>query len=113
MVSVNVRLRDDVAVLSVDGPIDGSDSCRKIHEVIKENLDAGRKKFVMDLQRVGWINSLGVGFLAAAAVSACQAGAVVRVAGLTSRVGAVLRACRVVPHVLREFPDEKTATASF
>jgi anti-anti-sigma factor len=113
MVSLNVRVQENVAVLSVDGPIDGSDSCRKIHEAIKANLDAGHKKFVMDLHGVGWINSLGVGFLAAAAVSACQAGAVVRVAGLTSRVDTVLRACQVVPYVLRDFPDERAARASF
>jgi anti-anti-sigma factor len=113
MLEIKKRTVDQIVVIDLAGRIDGSDSCREIHDVFKESLDDGIRKFVVDFQNVGWINSLGVGFLAAAAVSASNQDAVVRLTGMTSRVGSVLRACGVVPHVWKDFTDEEAAVASF
>jgi len=105
--------RDGVVVVELAGTLDGGDSCREIHDVFKSSLDGGCRKFVLDLKGVEWLNSLGVGFLAASAVSASREGAVVRLTGLSTRVGTVLRACGIVPHVWKDYPDEAEAIASF
>lgn len=113
MVKFEKRIKGDAMIMDIDGPMDGSESCRQIHDAIKEELAAGRRRFVLDLSNVDWINSRGIGFIAAVASSACQAEASLCLAGLTPRVDSVLRTCRLVPQVLKDFPDEKAALKSF
>jgi len=62
---------------------------------------------------VEWINSLGTGFLVAAAVAASREGAAIRIVGMTPRVSDVLEACGVVPHVWPAFDEERAAMDSF
>jgi anti-anti-sigma factor len=112
MLTVTKRTNDDTSLLDLVGAIDGSDSCRKIHEGIKGSLEAGHRKIVLNLTGVEWINSLGVGFLAAACVSASREDAVVRLVGLSPRVDKVLRACGIVPHIWKHFTDERSALES-
>jgi anti-anti-sigma factor len=112
MVKLEKRLQGDVVILDVDGVMDGGESCRQIQDIIKENLAAGRTRFVLDLSDVDWINSRGVGSIAAAASSVCRADASLCLAGLAPRVSSVLRTCRLVPQVLKDFPDEESALRS-
>jgi anti-anti-sigma factor len=113
MLQVNRRRQEEAVVLDLAGPIDGSDSCRAIHRAIHDELERGTRRFVMNLQGVDWVNSLGVGFLVAAAVAAVKEEALVRVIGMSPRVGTALHACGVVPNVWKEFGDEGEALRSF
>jgi anti-anti-sigma factor len=112
---LEVKRREELGIVLLDlaGEIDGGDSCRRIHAAIKESLQTGHKKFVLNLRGVDWINSLGVGFLVAASMSAVREGAVVRLVEPTHRVRLVLEACGVIPHMWREFADERQALSSF
>jgi anti-sigma B factor antagonist len=112
-VKISSRPLDGATVLDLEGPIDGSDTCRAIHEAIRKELDGGHRKFVVNLAGVDWVNSLGVGFLVAAAVSAVKEDAIVKIVGLNPRVGSVLHACGLIPNIWREYPDEGEAVASF
>jgi len=113
MLTVTQRMNGDTVLLDLAGVIDGGDSCRRIHELMNAGLEDGHRNFVLNLGGVDWINSLGVGFLAAASVSAVREKAIVRLVALTPRVDTLLRSCGVVPHVWKVFPDEQEALASF
>jgi anti-anti-sigma factor len=106
-------MHGDTVVVNLEGTIDGSDSCRQIHNVMKDGLNSGHKQFVLNFEGVDWINSLGVGYLAAASVSAVKDDAVVRLAGLSARVEPVLRVCGIVPHVWMVFGSTSEALESF
>jgi anti-sigma B factor antagonist len=112
MLKVNRKEKDGISVIELSGAIDGSDSCRAIHEAIRKSLSEGRRKFVFNLDGVEWVNSLGTGFLVAAAVAASREGAAVRIVGMKQRVSDVLEACGVVPHVWPAFDDESAAVKS-
>jgi len=113
MVRLEKRLQGDVVILDLDGTMDGGESCRLVQDTIKENVAAGRSKFVLEMSGVDWINSRGVGSIATAASSACQAEATICLAGLTPRVRSILQTCRLIPQVLEDFPNEKAALRSF
>lgn len=113
MLSISRETTGDVVALRMSGAIDGGESCRAIHEAIRKGLDSGLRKFVFNLANVEWINSLGVGFLVAASVSATGQDAVVRIVGMTARVDSVLQASGVVPHIWQNFATEEDALASF
>lgn len=112
MLDLTRRSVGDVTVVSLQGAIDGGDSCRAIHRTFREGLEAGDRKFVVELSGVEWINSLGIGFLVAASIAAGKEGAAIRLVGMSSRVGTALRACGVVPHMWKEVATEDEAIAS-
>lgn len=113
MLTLTKRMHGDTALIDLKGAIDGGDSCKEIYEAIKGNLDEGHRKLVLNLSEVDWINSLGVGFLVAACVSAARENATVRLVGLSPRLATLLRSCGVIPHVWKHFTDEQEALDSF
>jgi anti-anti-sigma factor len=113
MLTLTKQMHGDTVVVNLEGTIDGSDSCRRIHEIMKDGLSTGHKQFVLNFEGVDWINSLGVGYLAAASVSAVKDDADIRLVGLSPRVDPVLRACGIVPHVWMVFESMSEALESF
>jgi len=113
MLTINSRTTDDVFIIDLEGQIDGGDSSQQILSLIRDTLEAGGKKVLLNLAHVQWINSLGVGFLVASFVSARNNGATMRLYGAPGRVSAVLHACGVAPNIIGIFSDEEEALGSF
>lgn len=112
---LNITTRDQAGVMMIDleGQIDGGPLSTKLHELIKQNLERGRKKFVLNLTSVKWLNSLGAGVLIAAYASAKRQDAALKLFGVGDRVETVLKTCGLIPEVFEVYPDEKGALESF
>lgn len=63
------EVQGDVAILEITGKIMGGDEVMIFHSRIREHLEAGKKHFVINLCKVEWTNSLGLGMLIAAMTS--------------------------------------------
>jgi len=113
MLNITSREAGDVMIIDLDGQIDGGPLSAKIHELIKQNLDAGRKKFILNLTAIKWLNSLGAGILIAAYASAKRQNAMLKLYGTTDRVETVLKTCGLIPEVFEVYADEKGALESF
>ncbi len=57
------ELTGDIVVLTVSGKIMGGDETTMFHGKIHEYIQLNKKKFVIDLTRVDWMNSVGLGML--------------------------------------------------
>ena len=55
--------RDDVVVISLSGKIMGGPEAGEINELINNLIDNDKKKIIIDLENVGWMNSSGLGIL--------------------------------------------------
>jgi anti-sigma B factor antagonist len=112
---LNITTRDQAGVMIIDleGQIDGGPLSAKVHELIKQNLDKGQKRFVLNLKNVKWLNSLGAGVLIAAYASAKRQNAGLKLYGVTDRVETVLKTCGLIPEVFDVYADEKDALESF
>lgn len=113
MLNITTRDKGDVMIIDLDGQIDGGPLSAKVHELIKKNLDEGRKKFVINLKGVKWLNSLGAGILIAAYASVKRQGATLKLYGVTDRVETVLKTCGLIPEVFEVFADEDSVLGSF
>jgi anti-sigma B factor antagonist len=113
MLNITTREQSGVMIIDLDGQIDGGPQSVKVHDLIKENLDKGQKKFVLNLKNVRWLNSLGAGVLIAAYASAKRQNASLKVFGIGDRVEAVLKTCGLIPEVFDVYPDENRALQSF
>jgi anti-sigma B factor antagonist len=113
MLNITTREQGGVMIIDLDGQIDGGPQSVKVHDLIKENLEKGQKKFVLNLKNVRWLNSLGAGVLIAAYASAKRQNAALKVVGIGDRVEAVLKTCGLIPEVFDAYPDENRALQSF
>jgi len=113
MLNITTRDLGGVMTIDLDGQIDGGPPSTKVHELIKQSLDKGQKKFVLNLTNVKWLNSLGAGILIAAYASAKRQDAALKLFGVTDRVETVLKTCGLIPEVFEVYKDEKGALESF
>lgn len=113
MLIIQTRTQDEVVILDLEGKVDGGPESREIHDQVKRALSGGAKRILLNMKGVPWINSLGVGVLIAAFVSAKRADAMLKLYGVEGRVQIVLTTNGVIPEVFEVFASEEEARASF
>ncbi|HET7259418.1 MAG TPA: STAS domain-containing protein [Candidatus Acidoferrum sp.] len=84
--------------------------------VLRENvsrlLEEGRKRIVLNLSGLQYLDSSGIGELARIYVMVLKGGGEIKVVGLSRNVEDVLKVTHLY-QVFPEFPDEETALQSF
>jgi anti-sigma B factor antagonist len=113
MLNITTRDKAGVMIIDLEGQIDGGPVSAKVHELIKQSLDKGQKKFILNLTKISWLNSLGAGILIAAYASAKRQEAGLKLFGVSDRVEAVLKTCGLIPEVFEVYKDEESTLASF
>lgn len=87
---IAVRFKDDVAVLSLTGKFLAGSDGPYLRQKVKDLMDAGTRKLMVDFSGVPYIDSTGLGFLAGARVTAQNAGAALVLASLGPHVRRIL-----------------------
>ncbi len=67
---VSIRLKDDVVIVGLEGKFIAGVNGPFLRQKAQDLLDAGTKKFVFDFSEVPYIDSTGLGFLAACRTAA-------------------------------------------
>src|ERR1700752_3543673 len=106
------REMDGVHVLEIEGRIGLGEESNAFREKVKSLLAAGKKKIVLNLAQVGYIDSAGLGTLVATFHSARSQGAVLKVANLGSKFEEVLQVTKLMT-VFDTYESEAAAVASF
>ena len=102
----------DVFVLHLQGPITFGDGTQKFRKLIHDTLDSGRKKILLNMAEVYYIDSSGLGELVAAHTTAAQQGGMLKLMKLTKKVQDVVQLTKV-HRVFEVFSDEDSAVRSF
>ncbi len=58
-----IEERHDVVIIRMDGDVVGGPDAAALSEKIRKFLSTGKKKFIIDLKSVRWMNSSGLGIL--------------------------------------------------
>lgn len=70
----NDHLEGDVVVFELSGRMLGGDDSTRFRGRIHEYLNLNKKKVLLDMAKVGWTNSLGLGLLTSLLTSVNNAG---------------------------------------
>ena len=106
------RLIDGVEVVKVSGRIELGEGSAAIREVVRDLLARGRKKIVLDLADVDYIDSAGLGALVSAFTSVRNEGGDLKLVYLTKKVQDLLQMTKLYT-VFEIFDDEAAAIKSF
>lgn len=96
---IKEKIDKNIAVLSISGHMMGGPETAGLHEKIKSLIDDGIKKIVIDLQKVKWMNSSGVGVLMASFGTVARVNGNLKLANVTDKVHSLL----VITQILQFF----------
>ena len=103
---------DGVAIVALDGRIILGDESNTLREKVKSLIAEGKKKIVLNMDNVTFIDSAGLGTLVAAHHSAKSQGASLRLCHLGSKFQEVLQITKLLT-VFDVYKTEAEAVASF
>jgi anti-sigma B factor antagonist len=105
------KLGNDISVVELAGRITLGRESGQIETVVVKLLDEGVKKFVIDISKVDYIDSTGIGRIAYSFGKITSAGAQARVSGARGLVMDLFRITRL-DSVIKFFPDVDSAGKS-
>src|SRR5215469_16352556 len=109
---MNERDVNGVTVVDIEGRIVLGEESNAFRERVKGLLAAGKKKIVLNLANVTYIDSSGLGTLVATFHSARQQGATLKLANLGAKFMEVLQVTKLIT-VFDTYPSEAAAIQSF
>jgi anti-sigma B factor antagonist len=110
--STLVREYSDVTVIDFVGRIALGNGVPEVRGAIREAIDSGRRKIVLNLALVDYIDSSGLGELVSAYTSARNVGGDIKLANLQKRTRDLMQITKLYT-VFAIFPDERSACESF
>lgn len=109
---MTTREVDGVAVVALDGRIVLGEESNALREKVKSLVAEGKKKIVLNMENVSFIDSAGLGTLVAAHHSAKGQGASLRLCHLGAKFSEVLQITKLMT-IFEVYNTEAEAVASF
>lgn len=106
------RTVDGILVIGCSGRIVLGEESSLMRDEVKKTLQDGIKRIVLNLGEVSYIDSSGLGTLVALHTTALNAGATIKLANLTKRVGDLLQVTKLLT-VFEVHPSEYEALEAF
>ena len=103
---------DGASVVALDGRIVMGDEGRALHEKLENLISEGKKRIVLNMNRIEYVDSSGLGTLVSAHLSAKNHGASLKLSNLGRKFREVLQLTKLVT-VFEVCDTEESAVASF
>lgn len=113
---MKIRTRTDpdykVTIIELDGKLTIGEGDVQLRDAVKEHLDGGKKRLLINLKGVKMMDSSGLGELVRVRASAAAADATVKLLHVEDKVAEVLEMTRLIG-VFETYDDEIEALGSF
>jgi len=110
---INTREKDDVTIFDIEGEIRRSDITDiTLHQLVKDQLDTGKRNILLNFQDVEFIDSFGVGEILASYISTHNLGGKLKIAKISKKLYLVFQVT-MLTKVFEIFDDERVALQSF
>lgn len=109
---IKKRAKGDVTILDLSGKIMGGDDFDLFNNSIKELVTEGAVDIVLNLSKVKWINSTGLGLMVSAYTSLVKQGGRMKIAEVSDRIDNILHVTQL-ELIFETFQSEDEAVASF
>jgi len=111
-VEIDVRTQDQVKIVKLRGKLNLGASLDRTNETLKDLVNAGEPRFLLDLQEVPMIDSSGIGLLVRYLTAAKQHGGSLKLLNPSKFDLQTLKLVRVLS-LFEVFEDQQIAVASF
>ena len=110
---IKSREKNDVIIFDIKGEIRRSDITDiTLHQMVKDQLETGKRNILLNFQNVEFIDSFGVGEILASYISTHNLGGKLKLAKISKKLYLVFQVT-MLTKVLEIFDDEEVALESF
>jgi anti-anti-sigma factor len=111
--NIQKREQDGIVIFDIEGEIKRSDITDvTLHQLVKEQLESGKKHILLNFQKVEFIDSFGVGEILASYISTHNLGGKLKIARISKKLYLVFQ-ITMLTKVLEIFDEEERAINSF
>ena len=110
--NINLKNFDDVNLLEVKGNLMGGPETISIHDKVKELIDQDKKKVIIDLSHVKWMNSSGLGTMMGCLTSLRNAEGELKLCGVTEKVKSLFMITKLIT-LFETYPTPEEAVKAF
>jgi anti-sigma B factor antagonist len=110
---IRFREKNNVIIFDIEGEIRRSDITDiTLHQMVKDQLEMGKRNILLNFQNVEFIDSFGVGEILASYISTHNLGGKLKIAKISKKLYLVFQVT-MLTKVLEIFDDEEVALESF
>jgi anti-anti-sigma factor len=110
---IKSREKNDVVIFDIEGEIRRSDIIDlTLHQMVKDQLDVGKRNILFNFKDVEFIDSFGVGEILASYISTHNLGGKLKIAKISKKLYLVFQVT-MLTKVLEIFDNEEVALESF
>lgn len=110
---IHAREKNNVVIFDVEGEIRRSDvSDVTLHQLVKDQLEAGKRNILLNFKNVEFIDSFGVGEILASYISTHNLGGKLKIAKISKKLYLVFQVT-MLTKVLEIYDEEDAALGSF
>jgi anti-anti-sigma factor len=110
---IHAREKADVVIFDIEGEIRRSDVTDvTLHQLVKDQLDVGKRNILLNFKNVEFIDSFGVGEILASYISTHNLGGKLKIAKISKKLYLVFQVT-MLTKVLEIFDEEELALNSF
>ena len=109
---IKERIENDVAILQISGKLMGGPETQQIHEHIKGLIADNVLNVIIDLGKVKWMNSSGLGVLMASYTTIKNKGGGLKLANVTEKVNSLLMITQLMT-IFKTYESVDRALVSF
>jgi anti-sigma B factor antagonist len=110
---INKRDKQNAVVFDIEGELKRSDIADiTLHQLVKEELDVGKRHILLNFEKVPFIDSFGVGEILASYISTHNLGGKLNLARISKKLYLIFQVT-MLTKVLDIFEDEDAALQSF
>jgi len=110
---IKSREKSDIIIFDIEGEIRRSDVTDvTLHQLVKDQLDSGKRNILLNFQNVEFIDSFGVGEILASYISTHNLGGKLKIAKISQKLYLIFQVT-MLTKVLDIFDNEEIALESF
>lgn len=110
--NISHREENGVVVIEPKGKIMGGPESTALHDLLHEIIEQDKSRVVIDLGKVDWMNSTGLGLLISGLTSLRKAGGELKLANVTEKIQSLLTITKLIT-VFKAFDSVDEAIKSF
>ena len=110
--NISERQAGDVTVLDLSGKITIGEGSVSLRSAIRRLIEEGKKKILLNLAQVGYVDSSGIGELVSSFTTINREGGQLKLLNLTQKIQDLLTITKLLT-VFDTYDDEATALNSF
>jgi len=109
---IKERKRDGVAVLEMSGRLMGGPDAEAFDEVLKTLIHEGCRNVIVNMEKVRWVNSTGLGILISGYTTLKKSGGELKLLKVSDRIENIFIVSKLYT-VFESYQDEDEAIRSF